>query len=115
MTQRQFARFAAMLGAMLLPTGVALAQIAAPDAAPSTPVDMVVMENFEPTREEAKLEAFVDGVVGAHMREHLAPAVTVSVVKNGRIVFAKGYGVADEAAGRRADGAETLFRIGSVS
>ncbi len=86
-----------------------------PDPAPSTPVDEVVLPAFEPTREEAVLEGFVDGVVAAHMREHDAPAVTVSVVRNGKIVFAKAYGEKDVEARDYASGHETLFRIGSVS
>ena len=65
------------------------AQIPPPDASPSTPVDEVALPAFEPTREEAVLEGYVDGVIAAHMREHDLPAVTVSVVRNGKIVFAK--------------------------
>lgn len=86
-----------------------------PDAAPSTPVDIVAMPDFEPSREDATLEAFIDGVVGAHRRAHDIPGVSVSVVKDGRILFAKGYGYADIDKGIRADGDDTLFRIGSVS
>lgn len=86
-----------------------------PDAAPSTPVDMVELAPFEPTREEAVLEGYVDGVIAAHMREHKTPAVSVSVVQNGRIVFAKAYGEADVEEHIAADGVDSLFRIGSVS
>lgn len=90
-------------------------EIAPPDASPSTPVDEVELAPFEPTREEAVLEAYVDGVVAAHQREHDAPAIAVSVVRNGRILFAKAYGDADVETRARADGVDTLFRIGSVS
>lgn len=86
-----------------------------PDASPSTPVDTLTLPDFEPTREEAKLEAFVDGVVAAHRRGLHTPGVVVSVVKDGRVVFAKGYGYADAPEGRSADGADSLFRIGSIS
>lgn len=91
----------------------ALAQ--APDPAPSTPVETVTMAAFEPSREDAVLEAFVDGIVEAHRREHNTPGVTVSVVKDGRITFAKGYGFANAETGQRVSGQDTLFRIGSVS
>lgn len=87
----------------------------APDPAPSTPVETVTMAAFEPSREDAVLEAYIDGIVEAHRREHHTPGVTVSVVKDGRILFAKGYGVADATSGRLVSGQETLFRIGSVS
>lgn len=100
---------------MLAATPLYAQDVRPPDAAPSTPVDEVVLPAFEPTREEAVFEAYVDGVVAAHMRAHDAPAVAVSVVRNGRIVFAKAYGEADLAAGAPASGYDTLFRIGSVS
>lgn len=86
-----------------------------PDAAPSVAVDEVPMLAFEPTREEAVLEAYVDGVVAAYRRDNHIPAVSLSVVKDGKILFAKGYGYADEDTKILASGQETLFRIGSVS
>lgn len=98
-----------------LPSAQVQAQTPPPDAAPSTPVDTVALPDFEPTREEARLEAFVDGVVEAHRRGHDTPGVVVSVVKDGRVVFAKGYGLADAPAGRLAYGEDSLFRIGSIS
>jgi hypothetical protein len=55
----------------LLASPAAFAQ--APDPAPSTPVETVDLAAFEPTREDAVLEGFVDGVVAAHMREHALP------------------------------------------
>jgi len=100
-------------GAPLMAMTTALAQT--PDAAPSTPVDMVEMLAFEPTREEAVLEAYIDGVVGAHMRAHHTSGVTVSVVQNGKVLFSKGYGFADIETQTPVNGYETLFRIGSVS
>jgi CubicO group peptidase (beta-lactamase class C family) len=51
-----------------------------------------------PTRgaaDGALLEAYVDGAVAAHMRQHRTPGVTVSVVRDGRPLFSKGYGFAD--------------------
>ncbi|MEX6632552.1 serine hydrolase domain-containing protein [Hyphococcus lacteus] len=86
-----------------------------PDAAPSVPVDEVPMMAFEPTREEAVLEAYIDGVVAAYRRDNHIPAVSLSVVKDGKILFAKGYGYTDEDTKTLASGQETLFRIGSVS
>ncbi len=84
-------------------------------AAPSISVESSLLPPPAPSREDAVLEAFVDGVVAAHRREHNIPGVTVSVVRNGRLLFAKGYGVADIETGTPVDGETTLFRIGSVS
>ncbi len=97
------------------PVGVASMSVAPPDAAPSMPVEVAALPDFEPSREDAKLEAFVDGVVAAHRRAAGTPGVAVSVVKDGRVLFAKGYGLADAPANRPADGDATLFRIGSIS
>ncbi len=92
---------------------IALAQ--APDASPTTPVETVVLENFESSREEAVLEAYIDGIVAAHMRQHETPGVVLSVVRDGRLMFAKGYGFADAPAKAPVNAEETMFRIGSVS
>lgn len=92
----------------------ASSQIPAPDAAPSIDVETLTMPAFEPTREDAVMEAFVDGVVGAHMREHGAPAVSVAVVRDGRTVFAKTYGL-EQVEPRTPARDDTLFRIGSIS
>jgi len=66
-------------------------------------------------RDRAELEAFLDGVVAAQKDLNHFVGVTVAVVANGELFFAKGYGFADKAAGKRVDPARTLFRIGSVS
>ncbi len=104
--------FGLLVAIAMLP-GLSLAQI--PDAAPSVPVESVELAAFEPTREEAVLEAYVDGIVAAHMREHDIPGTSVSIVKDGKVLFAKGYGFTDIDAGTRANGSQSLFRIGSVS
>ena len=108
-------RFPVLFGFLLWLAAPVQAQTDAPDASPSTPVETVELLAFEPTREDAVLEAFVDGIVEAHRRQHNTPGVTVSVVKDGQMVFAKGYGLADVESGRAVSGDETLFRIGSVS
>ena len=61
------------------------------------------------------LEAFLDGIIEGNMEAHNIAGVTVSVVKDNRLYFSKGYGFADVATGKKVDPATTLFRIGSVS
>ncbi len=65
--------------------------------------------------DRAELETFVDGVMAAHLQAHDIAGATVSVVKDGQLFFAKGYGYADVEAKKEVDPAYTLFRIGSVS
>jgi len=42
-----------------------------------------------------ELESFLDGVMNAHLKDHNIPGATLSVVKNGKIFFKKGYGYKD--------------------
>jgi CubicO group peptidase (beta-lactamase class C family) len=61
------------------------------------------------------LEAFLDGLMPAQLqREDIAGAV-VTVVKDGQVLLAKGYGLADVAAKVPVDPGRTLFRPGSIS
>jgi CubicO group peptidase (beta-lactamase class C family) len=69
---------------------------------------------FGPT-DPAELEAFLDGLIGKEMEEYHIAGAAVSVVKDGRLFFAKGYGYADLASRIPVDPAQTVFRIGSVT
>ena len=48
------------------------------------------------------------------MEEHHIAGAAVSVVKDGKLFFAKGYGYADLENGIPVDPEKTIFRIGSV-
>ena len=58
------------------------------------------------------LEAFFDGVFAIQQRQYKVPGI-VAVVKDGEVLFAKGYGHGDLEAGQAVDPAYTLFRAGS--
>ena len=63
----------------------------------------------------ADLEAFLDGIVPQQLeRENIAGA-TISVVKDGKLLFARGYGYSDVANKKPVVADETLFRPGSIS
>jgi CubicO group peptidase (beta-lactamase class C family) len=47
------------------------------------------------------------------MEHYSVPGVSIAVINNGRIEWAKGYGLADVAAGRGVD-TETLFQVASI-
>ena len=66
-------------------------------------------------RDRAELEAFIDGVMAAQLREHHIAGATVSVVRDGALFFAKGYGAADVRQQRSVSADSTMFRIGSIS
>ena len=63
----------------------------------------------------AVVEAFVDGVVKTNMKSSHSPSGVVAVMKNGKMIFSKGYGFLDVENRIPVDPETTLFRIGSVS
>lgn len=63
----------------------------------------------------AEVEAFLDGVMAAHLSEKKIAGAVVAVVRDGEVLLAKGYGYADLEKRQPVDPERTLFRIGSVS
>jgi CubicO group peptidase (beta-lactamase class C family) len=61
------------------------------------------------------LEAFLDALVPAQLQNRDIAGAVVSVVKDGRVLLAKGYGYADFAAKKPVVAETTLFRPGSIS
>lgn len=68
-----------------------------------------------PLLEADRLEAFLDGAVKTAMEDHHLPGFTVSVVQNGQLILAKGYGMARTNPPQPVVAEQTLFRIGSIS
>ena len=62
-----------------------------------------------------ELEAFLDGIMAAHLEENHIAGATISVVKDGRLFFVKGYGCADVKNKKPVLPERILFRPGSVS
>jgi CubicO group peptidase (beta-lactamase class C family) len=56
----------------------------------------------------------LDRFMAQEMKNHDVPGVGLAIVENGKIIYVHGYGVADVATGRPADG-NTQFAIGSVT
>ena len=61
------------------------------------------------------VEAFLDGIVPLQLLQNDVAGVTVSMVKDGKVLLSRGYGYADVAAKKPVSPDETLFRPGSVS
>jgi CubicO group peptidase (beta-lactamase class C family) len=76
-----------------------------PDASPGRAHEMTA----------ADVEAFLDGLVPLQLKTSDIAGVTVSVVKDGKLLFAKGYGYADVEKRKPVSAEETLFRPGSIS
>jgi len=62
----------------------------------------------------AELEAFLDKELGREMEEHHIAGAAVSVVKDGKLFLAKGYGYADLENKIPVDPEQTIFHVGSV-
>ena len=61
------------------------------------------------------VESFLDGLVPLQIARDNIAGVTISVVKDGKLLFAKGYGYADVKNKKLVSPQETLFRPGSIS
>ncbi len=62
-----------------------------------------------------ELEGFINGVMADEMKSNHIPGAVVSMVKDGRLIFEKGYGYSDNENSEPVDPERTLFRVGSVS
>lgn len=69
----------------------------------------------KPEMTAADIEAFLDGIVPAQLTQNDIAGATVSVVKDGKLLFAKGYGYSDVKSKKPVSPETTLFRPGSVS
>lgn len=65
--------------------------------------------------QDTDLEAFIDNTMNSKVEKYHIPNATVSVVKDGEIVYKKGFGFADIENNLPVDPDTTLFRIGSTS
>jgi len=63
----------------------------------------------------ALVEAYVDGIVKALMKDHSSPSGTVAIVQDAELILAKGYGHQDIGQQVPVDPYQTLFRPGSTS
>lgn len=119
----QFGRLAAVLNAALLALSLAVsAQAQAPKkplAPPAEPASLTAatFTSSVPTHEltATDVEIFLDGIMPSQLqREDIAGAV-IAVVKDGKVIFAKGYGFSDVEKRTPVTADSTLFRPGSIS
>lgn len=69
----------------------------------------------QPSMTAQDVSAFLDGIVPRQLERENVAGATVSVVKDGKLLFAKGYGYADVKNKVPVSPEKTLFRPGSVS
>ena len=116
------AQFAALALANAIAIGVTSAQGPAPSpliSAPSPPPAevSVVAPKTSPAPEltKADFETFLDALIPSQLRNRNIAGAVVSVVKDGQVLFQKGYGYADVEEKKPVLPDQTLFRPGSIS
>ena len=67
------------------------------------------------TGNDTTLQRIVDGIVRPLLDAEHIPGAAVTIARDGRIVFAQGYGLANVETRTPVDGDRTLFRIGSTT
>jgi CubicO group peptidase (beta-lactamase class C family) len=92
-----------------LPTAPPPAQATAP--APAPPVPQLAPHELT----AVDVEAFLDGLIPLQIGMDDIAGATVAIVKDGKLLFAKGYGFADMKARKPVIADTTLFRIGSIT
>ena len=88
-------------------------------AARAAPADPAVQANPTPAAahplERTDLEPWLDGLMPYAIERGDVAGAVVAVVKNGEVIFAKGYGFADVEKHKPVDAERTMFRPGSIS
>jgi CubicO group peptidase (beta-lactamase class C family) len=76
-----------------------------------------LLADTPPRREmtSADVEAFLDGLMNPQLADKDIAGAVIAIVKDGQVVFAKGYGYSNVASKMPVDPATTLFRPGSIS
>src|SRR5438034_4679364 len=116
------AQFAALALANAIAIGVASAQGPAPSpliSAPSPPPAKVPVVAPQPSpaseMTKADFETFLDALIPSQLRNRNIGGAVVSVVKDGQVLFQKGYGYADVKEKKPVLPDQTLFCPGSIS
>src|SRR5262249_47136604 len=116
------ARFPSFVIATALVISVASAQGPAPSpliSGPSPPAANVPVITPQPgpapELTKADFETFLDALIPSQLRNRNIAGAVVSVVKDGQVLFQKGYGYADVEEKKPVVPDQTLFRPGSIS
>ncbi len=93
------------------------APVAFADTKPAEPAPAVAAAApvVQPALDPKDIEAFLDGLVPLQIETNDIAGATISIVKDGKVIFAKGYGYADAKTKKPVSAETTLFRIGSIT
>src|ERR1700721_1835825 len=103
----------------LLPICLSFFLFSVPLAARAPPAEPAVEASSTPAAahalERTDLEPWLDGLMPYAIERGDVAGAVVAVVKNGEVIFAKGYGFADVKKQKPVDAERTMFRPGSIS
>lgn len=85
----------------------------APKTKQPTPIEQPKAGTHEMTPDD--VSAFLDGLMPQQLAKDDIAGAVISVVKDGKVIFAKGYGYSDVKAKTPVSADNTLFRPGSIS
>src|SRR5690349_4562819 len=104
----------ASLGAIAL--GILLVSVGATGTAGATGAEVIPNPSTQAhTLDKVDLESWLDGFMPYALDAGNIAGGVVAVVKDGELLFTKGYGYSDVQAHKPVDPDKTLFRPGSVS
>lgn len=110
---RKFKKFVLMLTLVILLPLVVPVVVQANWVAPDVKLNAASVQGLGPS-DPVELGAFLDDLLAKQMAENHIAGAAVSVVKDGKVLLAKGYGYADVDKQIPVDPEQTMFRIGSV-
>lgn len=118
---RVFLELLAAVAVFLATSSAAVAQLPKPPSAPapqSKPESAAPSPVLDQVRRDltaTDVEAFLDGLLPAQIEREDIAGVVVAIVKDGHLLFSKGYGFADLEKRKLVTPDATLFRPGSIS
>lgn len=120
MTRRLHACLTALVVSMLYAASARFVLAQAPASVPkpaatATSTELPTGPGATPALTAQDVEAFLDGMIPLQLRQNDIAGTVVSIVKNGKVLFTKGYGYSDVKARKAVTTDATLFRIGSIS
>lgn len=103
---------------MKIPKGIALlvfASVACAQAPQSVPPAPAANAPAMGRVDSAELARFIDPLITAQMAKENIPGAVFLFVQNGKVLYQRGYGLANVALRRPVDPERTIWRIGSIS
>src|SRR5947209_11628433 len=89
--------------------------ISLPSPPPTNVAAVAPQPSPPPALTKSDFETFLDALIPSQLQNRDIAGAVVSVVKDGQVLFAKGYGYADFTAKKPVLADQTLFRPGSIS